>query len=106
TAGLHLVRQSREPTAKTNSHHHKHIITFDLDGIYRDTSGWIVRRLAGFRIPLPGVPGTDELSVFNHALPQRTAPVQTDVIDCRHRPIDIRDTDHSPSDGNLPRLPR
>ena len=70
------------------------IATFHLQRIDCNSRSRIVAGLAGLRVPLPAVPRTDYLASLNHALSQRTALMQADVVHSREGAVDIGDADY------------
>jgi hypothetical protein len=70
------------------------IATFHLQRIDCNSRSRIVAGLAGLRVPLPAVPRTDYLASLNHALSQRTALMQADVVHSQEGAVDIGDADY------------
>ena len=72
---------------------HHYVATFHFQRIDCNSRSRIVACLAGLRVPLPAVPGTDHLASLNHALSQRTALMQADVVHGGDGAVDVGDTD-------------
>src|SRR6266568_6388966 len=69
------------------------VAVFDFDWIYRNLGIGVVRCFAGFGIVLPAVPGADDLAVLDHALTERTAAVQSDIVHGAVDAVHVGDAD-------------
>jgi hypothetical protein len=77
------------------------VAAFDFQRIDGDLGGGIVRRFAGLRVPDPGVPGADDFAILDHALPERAAAVQADVIHCTQRAVYVGHADRMVAAGEF-----
>ena len=59
----------------------EYIAVFDFEGIQGEFRLRVLDGLACLQIPFPTVPRTDDFALFDCALPERSAPVQADVVD-------------------------
>ena len=62
----------------------QNVAVLDFERVNGDFRIGIMHGLTGFRIPLPCVPRAHDFSIFDHALTERSALVQADVV---HRGI-------------------
>src|SRR5215510_8358109 len=74
---------------------YQHFPTLNLDQVQVELGGRIVHGLSRCRIPSPSMPRTHNLSLLDHALPERAASMQADVIHCGQGAIHISDADRS-----------
>jgi hypothetical protein len=80
------------------------VAAFDLYRIDGNFRTGILRGFAGLRVPLPSVPGADDLVVFDDALSQGAPPVQAHIVDCRDGPVYVGYADHTIPAGEFFRL--
>src|SRR5438309_726719 len=85
------VRQTQQACSQLNHH----IPVLDLDRINGDPGVGIVGGLAGLRVVLPAVPGTDKLVAFDNSLAQGAAAMQADIVHRRDGAVHVSDADHS-----------
>src|SRR5271165_1373798 len=77
---------------------------FDLDGVRLQLLIGMVVGRAGLWIPSPAVPGADDPTVFDHALPERAALMEAHVIHGADLSPDVGNADHFPVAGEVARF--
>ena len=70
----------------------QHFAVFDLQRIHGNSCAGILLGCAGLWILSPAVPRANDLSAFDHSLPQRAAAMQADVV---HGAIDAVHVGHA-----------
>src|SRR5436190_13023335 len=85
---------------------HLHVIADDARFVFGEADARILHEMAGRHIVLPAVPGAGDHCPAEAAFGERTAAMETDVVDRMKDAADVEEPDHSSVDGHEPGLSR